>query len=59
MFVLMLAGIILVVAGATFAVRHPRSAGEPFSQVRKLYLAVSIAGAVLIAFYAASVSAPP
>jgi hypothetical protein len=31
MFVLMCAGLVLVAAGATFAVRHPRAAGEPFS----------------------------
>lgn len=56
MFMLMIAGLILVMAGATFAVRHPRAARESFSQTRKLHLAGLVTGAVLIALYSASVS---
>jgi hypothetical protein len=36
-FVLMFAGLLLVVAGATFAVRHSKAAGEPFLQARTLH----------------------
>lgn len=57
MFIMMIAGLILVAAGTTYAVRHPRATGEPFSPARKLYLGAMIAGAAFIGLYAAYVSA--
>ncbi len=47
----MLLGLVLIVASATYAVRHARAKDEPFSSRRKFYFALSVIGGACVLIY--------
>ncbi|GAA1353986.1 hypothetical protein GCM10009636_19200 [Arthrobacter koreensis] len=47
-FVCLLGGVALIVAGALWAARHPRTKGKPLGRERKAWIALLGLGAVLI-----------
>jgi hypothetical protein len=49
--VVLFLGLALITAGSTFVVRKPRQKGEAFSTQRKLYLGVTVLGALLVLTY--------
>jgi hypothetical protein len=52
----MFLGLALMIVATVYSVRHPRAAGEAFTQHRKFFLCMNIFGAVLVIIYALFVS---